>query len=215
MRLAIRSAIRSAIRRRFHMLRGPGASVAVPPPSGAYTCIYTDERGQQTTLHVRPPTGDLRILSPARGATLHIPGPLPGPPVATPTDAPGATPAAQLPRPAGLVSAPPIPVRYAPLTLPGDASEAQTNVHAEVRGPTVRSDEAYALVASEDHDMTGVVSITDKATQVNRGFDTFAPGDGRLDLFGYVQWRQNGTDFATVQVSFNYVRMEPISWVRS
>jgi hypothetical protein len=62
--------------------------------------------------------------------------------------------------------------------------------------------------------MIGAVSITDKATQVNRGFDTFAPGDGRLDLFGYVQWRQNETGFATAQVSFNYVRSQPIRWVR-
>lgn len=197
------------------MLPGPGASVAVPPPSGAYTCVYTDERGQQTTLHVRPPTGDLRILSPARGATLHIPGPPPGPPVATPTDAPGATPAVQLPRPAGLVSAPPILVRYVPLVPPAGATVTERDVEADLRGPITRSDAAYALVISHDQSMSGEVACTDKATRVGWGFDSFAPGEGRLDLFGHLLWKQEGAGFAAVQVNFNYVRMEPIAWVRT
>jgi hypothetical protein len=64
----------------FRLDFAPLDGTAAPPPSGAYTCVYTDERNQQTTLRVRSPAGDLRILSPTSGATLQIPGPLPSRP---------------------------------------------------------------------------------------------------------------------------------------
>ncbi len=43
------------------------------PPGGAYTCVYTDERGQPTQLTIPVPPGTWKILNPAAGAQTPIP----------------------------------------------------------------------------------------------------------------------------------------------
>lgn len=43
------------------------------PPGGKHICVYTDERGQQTTAVIPMPTGQLAIVSPRAGAHMPIP----------------------------------------------------------------------------------------------------------------------------------------------
>src|SRR5512146_174399 len=51
-----------------------GVNVAVParldrqPPGGVYTCVYTDERGQRTTVIIPVPTGTRARTNPAAGS---------------------------------------------------------------------------------------------------------------------------------------------------
>ncbi len=77
-----------------------GAVFLVPrqPPGGAYTCVYTDEHGQRTTLTLPVPSGRVAFVSPAAGARVPIPQP-PNEPTATAA----ATPVPSQPTPLSLV----------------------------------------------------------------------------------------------------------------
>jgi hypothetical protein len=68
------------------------------PPGGAYTCVYTDERGQRTILTLPIPAGQFAFVSPAAGARMAIPQP-PDEPTATAA----ATPVPSQPTPLSLV----------------------------------------------------------------------------------------------------------------
>lgn len=52
------------------------AAFSIPrqPPGGAYTCVYTDERGQHTTATIAMPPGRFAITSPVAGAHVPIAG---------------------------------------------------------------------------------------------------------------------------------------------
>lgn len=72
----------------LNLTTGVGAPVPRQPPGGAYTFIYTDEQGRQTTLVVAVPSGSFAITSPATGATIALPrqpnlGPAPTAPTGT------------------------------------------------------------------------------------------------------------------------------------
>ena len=54
------------------------------PPGGAYTCVYTDESGQQTTATIPVPLAPLAFISPTAGAHVPIPTSLEPQPVASP-----------------------------------------------------------------------------------------------------------------------------------
>jgi hypothetical protein len=51
----------------------PPLIVRHQPPGGAYSCVYTDERGQSTQITIPVPPGTWKILNPAAGAQVPIP----------------------------------------------------------------------------------------------------------------------------------------------
>ena len=75
-----------------------GAVFVVPrePAGGAYTCVYTDERGQRTTLTLPIPAGHFAFVSPAAGARVPIPQPLLEPTAAAAAAANPSTPTSSL-----------------------------------------------------------------------------------------------------------------------
>jgi hypothetical protein len=166
------------------------------PSGGEYTIVYTDERGQQTSVVVPAPQRDLTLTAPAAHARLPIP-------------APGEQ----------------LTLRYAapelfPSTSPL-AHPSQTEIYAGAEGPcrAARSDgiSASALscihIASTQPEESGSAVISDTDGLPEYGFGNLAPGAGEL----YVRIDVNGelpsAGFASVWLRDTDVASIPITWV--
>lgn len=197
--------------------------VSPQPPGGAYTFVYTDERGKRTKLVVPVGSTPLQILSPRAGDVIPIPTPkagLVGTPATTP--APG-------PRSPDLVAS--LVVRYQlPETPPG--ATINSNVQAGWAIPNcaspkkrlgftacnTQSELGWVSASTADRSDTGA-ALTKTVTIADGGpdgytFATFQPGPGWIHLDAWIDWTPATTGFAAVKVQVTSTTEIPITWVR-
>jgi hypothetical protein len=163
---------------------------------GEYTIVYTDERGQQTSVVVPAPQHDLTITSPA--AHAQIPIPAPGAPLALRYTAPELFPATS------------------PLAKdPYRQIDAGVEGHCRASRPDGISASAPSCInfGSTQPDESGVAVISDTGALPEYGFGNLAPGAGKL----YVRVDVNGAmppaGFASVWLMITDVVDIPITWV--
>lgn len=198
--------------------------VSPQPPGGAYTFVYTDERGQQTTLVVPVGSTPLQILSPRAGDVIPIPTPKAGP-IGTPAITPAAGP--QSPDlGASLV------VQYLlPETPPGATITsyvaawwaipdcAAPEKRLGYTSCKTRSELGFVSAGTVDKSGTGAaltktVTITDGSPDSGYTFATFQPGPGWIHLDARIDWTPATTGFAAVNVQMQSATEIPITWVR-
>jgi hypothetical protein len=217
----------------MRMDRYLASNMSVPrqPAGGAYDCVYTDEKGNKTSLTIPIPPGTLAITSPAAGATIHpaaVPVPTPGvtptptppPPPPPPRDTPTPTPIGS-PTP---TSPPPIPtptipgttpltrgimVRYIMPTLPANAS-AQVWVTALYTGAGSQSEGGIVGPAAP---ATGAYLLTDTNSLSGVGFETFPPGSsGKIQLNSTFSWSLPPGGFQSIRIQYDDMLSIPVTW---
>jgi hypothetical protein len=192
-----------------------GTDVAIPtlldrqPPGGKYICMYTDERGQRTTVVVPVPTGTLAITNPPAGASVPIPPPLPH-----------ATP---LPPKPGLKDLPPR-VLHGPLaityTLPTVPPGGQAFVSATAGCPPspdgLACDKPYGptVYGPESAVHNGTYVLADSPSSIS-GFDYLAPGPGYVMLTLATYWSPAPQGFQQVDVDMRESVTNPVTWTPS
>jgi hypothetical protein len=200
------------------------------PPGGAYSCVYTDDQGQQTALTLNVPQGALAITSPASGATVAIPGnPPTSPPdpscpifivtptvtpnpLYTPTDTPGpiqvsptVPPAVRVPQ----ASSRSLLISYTLPTLPPGAQ-------AIVSGEAVSfcsNGMQYGTVSGPQERATGSYTLADTSSSSGQGFGLFVPGHGTIVLRAAFSWSPAAGGLSAATVSFRDMLAEYITWV--
>ncbi|MGZ6363984.1 MAG: hypothetical protein ACXWP0_20105, partial [Ktedonobacterales bacterium] len=166
------------------------------PAGGKYTIVYTDERGQQTSVVVPAPQRDLTITSPAAHAQLAIPQP--GGQIAVQyTDPSLFPPTSPLSRP------------------PSMQVDAGANGHCRVaksNGTPTSAPNCSSAISSQPGE-PGSVIISDTGELPENGFGNLAPGPGDLYVVVTVSARLPSTGFASVDMSGFGVATIPITWV--
>ncbi|HEX8033761.1 MAG TPA: hypothetical protein VF510_07935 [Ktedonobacterales bacterium] len=163
---------------------------------GEYTVVYTDERGQQTSVVVPAPQRDLTITSPT--AHAQIPIPQPGGQVAVQYTDPSLFP------------------RTSPLSRPPSMQvDAGAEGHCRVArrdGISASAPSCISFITSQP-DETGNAVISDKNGLPEYGFGNLAPGPGllyaRVDVYGNLP----PAGFASVLMSSTDIASIPITWV--
>jgi hypothetical protein len=166
------------------------------PIGSEYTIVYTDERGQLTSVVVPTPQHDLTITSPAAHAQVPIP-------------APGA----------------PLALRYTPPELfpatarssnsPYTRIEAGAEGHCQAARPDGSSASASTCInfGSAQPDESGAALISDTGAPPEYGFSNLAPGAGelyvRVDVYGYLP----PGGFISALLSVTDSVSIPITWV--
>lgn len=179
---------------------GQGAyrfTVPRPPAGGAFTVVYTDERGKQTSVVVPAPQRDLTITAPAAHAQIAIPKP--GEQVTLHYAVPALfPPTSQLSRP--------------PSTQVDAGAEGHCRV-AKSSG-TPASVPNCSSARSSQPDATGSAVISDTGEPPENGFGNLAAGPGTLyvmvNVYGHLP---SPTGFASVLISLTDVVSIPITWV--
>lgn len=179
------------------------------PPGGVYTCVYTDERGQRTTVVITMPAGMLAITNPPAGASVPIP-----------TSLPHATP---LPPKAGLKDLPPR-VLHEPLTIsytmPALPPGGQARVSAIAGCPPLPGgmvcDKAYGptVYGAESAAHNGTYVLADSPSSIS-GFDYLAPGPGYVTLTLAMGWPLPAQGFQLVYVEMRASVTNPVTWTPS
>ncbi|HEY7093696.1 MAG TPA: hypothetical protein VH393_10975 [Ktedonobacterales bacterium] len=163
---------------------------------GEYTFVYTDERGQQTSVVVPTPQHDLTITSPA--AHAQVPIPTPGAPLALRYTAPELFPATARPP-----------------NSPYTRIEAGAEGHCQAARPDGISASAPSCInfGSTQSDESGAAVISDTGALPEYGFINLAPGAGelyvRVDVYGYLP----PAGFVSVLLSVTDIASIPITWV--
>jgi hypothetical protein len=166
------------------------------PSGGKYSIVYTDERGQQTSLVVPAPQRDLTLTAPAARTQLPIP-------------APGEK----------------LTLSYrAPELFPSTSQLAHrpfTEINAGAGGPcqAARPDgiSATALscihVSSTQPDESGSAVISDTDGLPEYGFGNLAPGAGKLYVRVDVYGELPSTGFVSALLSATDGASIPIIWI--
>ncbi|HEX8033765.1 MAG TPA: hypothetical protein VF510_07955 [Ktedonobacterales bacterium] len=171
-------------------------TVPRPPAGGKYTAVYTDERGQQTTVVVPAPQRDLTITSPTAHAQIAIPNP--GGQVAVQYTVPSLFPS------------------ISPLSrFPSTQIHAGAEGHCRVATSPgiVASAPSCINVGSAQPDETGSAVISDTHALPGDGFGNLAPGPGDLYVGVNVHGNLPPAGFASVLISFTDTVYIPITWV--
>lgn len=171
-------------------------TVPRPPAGGKYTVVYTDERGQQTSVVVPAPQRDLMITSPAAHAQIAIPNP--GGQVAVQYTVPSLFP-------------PTSPLSRFPSTQIHAGAEGHCRV--ETSPGIVASAPSCINVGSAQPDETGSAVISDTHALPGDGFGNLAPGPGDLYVGVNVHGNLPPAGFASVLISFTDTVYIPITWV--
>lgn len=168
---------------------------AVPrePPGGAYTFVYTDERGHQTTLIVPVPKGTFQVLSPTPDASVPIPMHTRYTPLASAT--PG-------PRSPELVNA--LSIHYHFPLVPQNAT-ATMSAYASSSNSAVYGTEEPA---------TGTYLLSDAGMPYGQGFEAFPPGPGVITTKTSIDWTPPASGFHTVQVVYGASLVYAITWTK-
>jgi hypothetical protein len=163
---------------------------------GEYTIVYTDERGQQTSVVVPAPQRDLAITAPT--AHAQVPIPAPGSTLALRYTAPELFPATS-PLAKGLY-------RQIDAGVEGHCRASRPD------GIPVSAPSCISL-GSTQPDESGVAVISDTGALPEYGFGNLEPGAGKL----YVRVDVNGAmppaGFASVWLMVTDVVDIPITWV--
>jgi hypothetical protein len=159
------------------------ATIPRQPPGGAYTFVYTDEGGRQTTVVVPVPQADLAVNQPVANARI----PIPKTPTPTEEQDPG------LPRPESLASEPfqvtyTVPFRKDSLPKTGQDLPEADWVSARVTETCRKGTPSQCLLSQGLADATGSVTITDKNLPYGYGFENLAPGAGSVEFGMEVSW---------------------------
>lgn len=180
-------------------------TVPRPQARGAYTIVYTDEQGQQTTVVIPAPQRALTITMPAAHTQLPIPRP-------------GAAMAIQYTAPFPLTS----PFAHAPFAqLSGNAAgSCKAAAPTEPGTPTatataaVPSEPFCISIYSAQSSMTGTALVSDRGLVSKAGFGNLAPGPGEVAIYAQVYGDiPTTTGFAGVRMHFIDSTSLPITWV--
>lgn len=173
------------------------------PLGGNYTVVYTDERGQQTTVVIPAAQHDLAITSPAANARVPIPQ-------------------------STAISRASLTVRYSAAfdeaTLPVPISkngyrppyEATAYGSCKTAGNsgTPASDPRCVIVANYQQDDSGSITITDKVDYAPKfRFDNLTPGSGIISVDAHMALVMPPGGFYTLGVTFVDETSIPITWV--
>jgi hypothetical protein len=190
----------------------PIRTVTIPrqPPGDAYTFVYTDEGGRQTSVVVPAPQADLAVTQPVANARIPIPK--------TPTPSEEQDPG--LPRPESLASEPfqvtytvPFPKDSLPKTSQ-DLPEAD-GVSARVTGTCRKGPLSQCLLSQGLSDATGSVTITDKNLPYGYGFENLAPGAGSVEFGMEVSWYVPDSGFNSFRIRYQDGMSVPVTWVEA
>jgi len=171
----------------------PSGAVPRQPPGGAYTFVYTDEQGHQTTLIVPVPQGTFQALSPTPHASVPIPMNTRHTPPAS------ATPGPRSPEFTNVLS-----IHYRFLLLPQNAT-ATMSAYASFPNGAVFGTEEPA---------TGTYLLSDAGTPYGQGFEAFPPGPGLITLKASIDWTPPASGFHTVQVVYGATLVYAITWTK-
>lgn len=172
------------------------------PPGGAYTCVYTDERGQRTTVTIPVPTGTLAITNPAVGAQVPIPPPVPKPTPVTPLPTSGLAP----PR----VLHEPLVINYTMPVLPPGG-------HAVVQGTAGCPRTSGGMVCDTVHGpqsaaQGGTYVLADPQPPIASGFDYLYPGPGYVSLALTMDWSPAPQGFQQIHVETRESVTNAVTW---
>jgi hypothetical protein len=170
------------------------SGIPLQPPNGAYTCVYTDEQGHQTTRVIPVPQGTFKITSPANGATLPIPKSAQTPPA---DSTPG-------PRPPEFTAS--MHIHYVFPVVPHNAT-------ATVWGKALAPPKDYAPeIQGTTEPMTGDYTLSDGEAAYGQGFDGHSPGPGSIALDSTIQWDAPPGGFQAVHISYGDGLSIPVTW---
>jgi hypothetical protein len=186
------------------------------PSGGAYTCVYTDERGQQTTATIAMPPGRFAITSPAAGAHVPIPGPLGLKATVTPSPNQAHDPAwldqplvihYVFPRLSGYVPPPSgqsvTPPPQGPYAIVGADAGCGDIPPTPVLCPPVHG---------SGQSPTGIYYLSDAAYASGQGFDQIVPGPGYIYFSLGMHWSAPAGGFRSIVVESEDVATVPIVW---
>jgi hypothetical protein len=172
------------------------------PPGGAYTCVYTDETGQQTTLEI--PANNPQILSLREGDVAPIPG----------SQTSGQTSG----------QAPPLVVSYLQPSLPAGgfsdnyavagwrAAACPELPECAIFTPCGSPNECGGIVRDSSRMYGPVAATTTSLTFEDLPF--FQPGPGWIELHATLEWTQTNSSFASVGVHVEAQTGIHITWTR-
>ena len=183
-----------------NMLRGD-QRIKRQPPGGQYTCVYTDEKGTQTTLVIPVPAGQFMVIDPSSDAKVAIPSIVtaipPGAPI-TPQSTQGVTDTGQLPHQ-------PLAITY---TMPAIPTGALATVSAW--GSCAKPDCAILGRTLSPAPTSGVYVFDDA---VSTGTSDFGPGAGDLEFSLRMGWSPEPQGFNRVAVEVDDTIAIPVTWV--
>jgi hypothetical protein len=184
----------------FSPLVGVGGAYRFTVPrsstGGEYTIVYTDERGQQTSVVVPAPQHDLTITAPA--AHAQVPIPAPGAPLTLRYTAPELFPATARPP-----------------NFPYTRIDAGVEGHCRASRPDGISASVPSCISlgSTQPDESGVAVISDTGALPEYGFSNLAPGAGKLYVRVDVNGEMPPAGFVSVLLMVSDVVDIPITWV--
>jgi hypothetical protein len=190
----------------------PIRTVTIPrqPPGGAYTFVYTDEGGRQTTVVIPTPQVDLAVTQPLANARIPIPK----------TPSPTGEQNPELPRPESLASEP-FQITYT-VPFPIDALPVEDQkippidqAFVSITGSCRHGKPTECMLRGGGIDASGSATISDNYTPYGHGFENFAPGPGAVALNMTVLWNMPDTGFNSFRVQYEDGVSEPVTWVEA
>jgi hypothetical protein len=162
------------------------------PAGGAYTCVYTDEKGTRTPFTIPIPAGTLAMTSPKAHDTVPIPRSATPSPDAPPT--PGTVPSS-----AGST----LTVHYTAPTIPAGASAV---IVAGV-------DSGSVSIAGVANTVTDTIDISDANLPSGSGFQAMTPGmAGKISLSLDFSWSPSTEAFHQIKIRYTDLLSIPITW---
>ena len=197
------------------------------PPGGAYTCVYTDEGGLQTTATIPVPLAQLAFTSPTAGAHVPIPTLAADQAITTPPATASASPSpAPVSQPLVIHYTFPVPPGYTP-PLPSQpftltawnpyVNFADQGPHAQVEAypgsgsiPPAPQQCAEQCILGQAAIGTYVLSFVNAPSGV--GFQQIVPGPGYIELSLVMQWSPPAGGFQAILVDTQDSVAIPIVW---
>ncbi len=193
------------------------------PPGGAYTCVYTDESGLQTTATIPVPLAPLASTSPTAGAHVPISAPFEPQSVATPADARCLI--NQVRQVVVVHYTFPVPPGYTP-PLPSQSYTPEPRIYSNVADQGL-----YAIVTAQagigsvspppaqcyepsgsGQAATGTYVLSFVNTPSGVEFQQIVPGPGFIKLSLAMGWSPPAGGFQTILVDTQDSVAIPITW---
>ncbi len=187
------------------------------PPGGAYTCVYTDESGLQTTATIPVPLAPLAFTSPTAGAHVPISAPFEPQSVATPADARCLINQVRqlvvvhytFPVPPGYT--PPLPDQPVSPRFADQEPYATVTAQAGIGSFSPPPAQCYEPSGS-GLAATGTYVLSFVNTPSGVGFQQIVPGPGYIELSLAMQWLPPAGGFQAILVDTQDSVAIPIVW---
>lgn len=186
----------------------PQVTVPRQPPGGAYSCLYTDDQGKQTSVSIAVPQGVFAITSPAAGASVPIPASTH--PLSTPTTNAGLPPAS--PTVASPQSIPPANSLTIQYTLP--ILSSQISIFINGKATCGNNNSCGVVYGSTSSSRDGTYTLSDFSTASRQGFDRFIAGPGSISLSAGTIQSDSSAGFNFIVVRYNDTLTIPVTWTR-